>query len=839
MKRTRLRVLTAVVVSCLLSVGAEADGAEDAPVVFIVPTTHMDMDFTRPPSKSMALYDDFIMQAIKTLENDKSLRYSITIASAVEHFLKHHPQMQMRLAALVKNGQIEICANWSNPHWSELPDELIVREIAGTKWWIHDRFGVWLTVADNGELADPTPQLAQVLACCQVPFFHSAKIMQFNDKDYDGLAGVFRYLALDGTSVLWDSNFYNMSKSKQNKLWDWSVDKEGIEKVFLDARIGSVALFTAGGGQWDDSLPNFAKLSEFVKAWNANDRCRGHGKLRFATYAEYFKAIAGQPAVKNVPLWTGQTEHGELLYRWGWDKCRDRAIFANVMKDAETLASLCEMYGLMTYPRQKLDDLWLKMAYVSTHNWGNRDRRTKEYPTIAAKALKEARQILQRCTELIADACGGDVEVNTLCFKRNGIGGLGWKKRAGKSPSGTKTPAMEIENHFYRVKAKETVGLVSIYDRQNGRELFKCQDNGSILTVRSSYEEGMGAERMTIPKKMLSREEGELSSKILKMHDAEFVCEQIVGDSNSLVLSGLIGTAKCQISVCLVDDRIDISLATKNKYVPPEVVMDVPRNFAELLADGPMFFASIEFDMPADAYARVSVPFGSLTMPTSMPRIAKGASFSTAAAGVQSWYAAFNERWHIPLQSIVGARAATPYWLDMYDAKSDFGITWAQYAPYANMFRDADKPNRFLKSLWRAVSDGGCYLWSFRTHKGPWRQAKPARFAEEINHPIILTMAKSPQDVVLPAKAGLLEVEPENVIATCFKKAHDGRGYILRLCETADKSTLVTVKTSGVLSGATLEQTNMIENVTEERISGVPLKVMVRPFEIKTLRLIP
>jgi len=85
----------------------------------------------------------------------------------------------------------------------------------------------------------------------------------------------------------------------------------------------------------------------------------------------------------------------------------------------------------------------------------------------------------------------------------------------------------------------------------------------------------------------------------------------------------------------------------------------------------------------------------------------------------------------------------------------------------------------------------------------------------------------------------LLEIEPENVIATCFKKARDGKGYILRLCETADKSTSVRVKTSGVLSGATLQETNMIETSAGKQISASPLTVSMRPFEIKTLKLIP
>ena len=838
MKRKCLCLLTWML-ALSLSCNVHRWDNEAVPIVYIVPTTHMDMDFTRSPSRSMELYDDFIAKAIETLEKDKSLRYSIAIASAVEHFLGNHPGMEPRLAALIKNGQIEVCANWSNPHWSELPDELMVREIAGAKWWLNDRFGVWTTVADNGELADPTPQLAQVLASCEVPFFHSAKITQFDEGDYDGLTGVFHYLGLDGTSVLWDSHFYNMSKSRTGKLWDWPAKTGGVEEAFSGARTGSVSLYTAGGQNWDDSFPDFERLSKFVKDWNADNRAVARGQFRFATYAEYFNALAQQPQTGNVPAWTGQTEHGELLYRWGWDKCRDRALFVNAMKAAEALAAVCDMYGLTTYPTRQIEDLWLKIAYISTHNWGNRDRRTKEYPAIAAKALREAYEIRDHCAQLIADAAGHDITINTLCFGRDGIAGLGWKKRSREPTRPETTPRTEVENRFFRVKAHKGAGLVSIYDKQNGRELFKPLDNGSILRLRSSYEEGMGAERLTVSEKVLSREEGGLSSELLKAHDAEFVCESIVGDANCLILSGVTGTVKCEISVCLTEDRIDIHMGTSGKYVPPQVSAEIPKNFTELLNEGPMFFTSVEFDMPGAACARVSAPFGSITMPVKMPEVGDGGSFSSAAAGARSWYAAYNEKWHVQLQCIVGARAATPYWLDVYDAESNFGVTWAQYAPYANMFRDAQRPNRFHKSLWRGVSDGGCYLWSFRTHKGDWQKVNAARFAEEMNHPAVYTAANERAHGTIPPEAALLEVEPESVIVTCFKKARDGRGYILRLCETADRPASLRIRTSGPLAAAEVEETNMIENAAGRRISGQPLTVALRPFEIKTLRLIP
>ncbi len=842
MKEKCLCVLAGMLVFCL-PCNAHRPGSEDMPVVYIVPTTHMDMDFIRTPSKSMDLYDDYIMEAVRVLEEDRSLRYSIQLGSAVEHFLANHTDMEARLAALIKNGQVEIGANWSNPHWSELPDELMAREVAGTKWWVHDRFGVWLTVADNGELADPTPQLAQVLASCEVPFFHSAKITQFSEKDYDGLTCVFRYMALDGTSVLWDSHFYNSCYAfwtqRRGNIWDWPAKKAGVEHALSDARTGNIGLYTAGGPAWDDALPDFQTLASFVRTWDANEENRKLGQFRLASYAEYFAALAAQPSIKNVPVWTGQTEHGELLYRWGWNKCRDRATFVNVMKDAEALASVCDMYGLEAYPGKQLDDLWLRMAYISTHNWGNRDRQTMEYPAIAAKALREAQQTRDHCAQLIANACGKDIAINTLCFERDAIGGLGWEARAEKSRSGERTPRTEISNRFFRITARPGVGLVSMYDKQNARELFAQQGNGSILRLRSSYEEGMGADRLTISRKVLSNEEGALANKIVEKYDAEFVCESVVGNANCLVLSGLTGTVKSEISVRLAADVVEISMRTLDKYTPDEIGADVPQNFAELLNEGPMFFASMEFNMPDAAEARVSVPFGSITIPMKMPRLSDGACFSSAAAGAQSWYAAYNERWHVPLQSIVGARAVTPYWLDVYDANSDFGITWVQNAPYANMFRDANEPNRFHKSLWRGVSDGGSYVWLFRTHKGNWQKAAPTRFAEEINRPVLFAGPPRAGDVTVPSQATLLEIEPENVVATCFKKAHDGRGYILRLCETADKAASVQIRTSGILADAAMEETNIVETAVRKQISGSPMTVSMRPFEIKTLRLIP
>ena len=89
----------------------------------------------------------------------------------------------------------------------------------------------------------------------------------------------------------------------------------------------------------------------------------------------------------------------------------------------------------------------------------------------------------------------------------------------------------------------------------------------------------------------------------------------------------------------------------------------------------------------------------------------------------------------------------------------------------------------------------------------------------------------------LPPSASFCEIDAPNVMALTFKKAEDGKGYILRLIETEGKETTTTV-TLPYLALRQVFEANLVEE--NQRVlpgGGHSVAVTIKPFAVATLRL--
>ena len=76
----------------LLAVVAQRASFADEPVrVYLVPTTHMDIDYTAPPEESMRRYAEFVSRAVTACDGDPMMRYSVQLTSAAELFWQTYP----------------------------------------------------------------------------------------------------------------------------------------------------------------------------------------------------------------------------------------------------------------------------------------------------------------------------------------------------------------------------------------------------------------------------------------------------------------------------------------------------------------------------------------------------------------------------------------------------------------------------------------------------------------------------------------------------------------------------------------------------------------------------
>ncbi len=824
-------------------------------LLLVIPTTHMDIDFTQPPDVSMARYAGFIRRAMGAVHEDPSLRYSVQLASAVAAFKDAQPRLWPRLAPMVADGRIEVCANWTNPHYSELGGETIVRQIAWSKWWLHEQLGVWAVVADNGELADVTPQLAQVLARSGVLHFHTYKIVQL-PRQRAGYEGAFWLAGLDGSRVLVNGDCYNHSaQNPQQRPWGWPDGRAAGEAALRRQGAGAVHLLTDGGPGWDDAMPPLRQLRAFVDGWNHDAETAVLAAAKLATWQDYFTAVRQRIDMGlDLPIRSGHTEHGELLYRWVWNLVRDRALFENRMIQARTLAVMNHWLDAAapSDDAAAVETAWTKILDTCTHNWGNTDRQTRQLHTKAADARAAAERMLDEQAAAFAALAGPDqwVVINTLPHERRDLVRLGetWRvvdapamgyclvDGASAAPAPAELIAAEgcIENARYRVTADARRGLTGVYDKQLQREMLRpVDDDGRVLAIHGSYNEAMGAQRADYllqgpaadaaqpPQRERYRQWLAATDVVMQ---PMAVRTRLVGDAAELIVDATAGTLPVRIIVRLAAglDAVDMKLESDAQPATDEEAPD-PR-LAEMVRDGLMYYAVMELNVDPDTGgARASVPFGSIPLPRTMPTEGQLVfSRSTAALRAVTWYGIYNEDWHKPLETLFGARLAQPHWLTLWEA--DAAVTWLQYAPYANMFRDRDQPARFYKSLWQGESGSATYHWRLLSHSGDWRDGHAPRQSSAWQTPLLAVRGRADDGGNGPSHRGLLTLPAANLVFSSLDRGYDGRDVVLRFYEAYDQPAKLEDSDLQAWTRASLLQ------------QPLPADGHIRPFEIVTLR---
>jgi alpha-mannosidase len=119
-------------------------------------------------------------------------------------------------------------------------------------------------------------------------------------------------------------------------------------------------------------------------------------------------------------------------------------------------------------------------------------------------------------------------------------------------------------------------------------------------------------------------------------------------------------------------------------------------------------------------------------------------------------------------------------------------------------------------------------------HAGDWSQAGVYRDGMEFNHPLIVR-SLAPHRGRLPARWGLLEITPQNIVMSALKSGPDGAA-VLRIYEAAGRPTAAKIRFSAQV--ATAEEVNLMEDPGRALpMSDNGLRFDLRPYEIKTIKL--
>ncbi len=132
-------------------------------------------------------------------------------------------------------------------------------------------------------------------------------------------------------------------------------------------------------------------------------------------------------------------------------------------------------------------------------------------------------------------------------------------------------------------------------------------------------------------------------------------------------------------------------------------------------------------------------------------------------------------------------------------------------------------------------------MYSLLPHTGPVG-VETVRAGYELNDPVLAydVSAETGGSDRSDAMGPLLEVDAPNVVIETVKRAEDGAGLIVRLYDSLRSRRQVTLRAAFEVAAA--YRTNLLEERAGEEplaVSGREVTLLVRPFEIVTLRLVP
>lgn len=854
--------------------------AADEALVIVVPSTHMDIDFTDTPDRCLAKYDEFIARAVSELRRDRTLTFNIEHVMAVKHFVERARKTPGGvskavnvLGGLLKEGRVEVSAAWTNPHFADLSGELMVREVVTAKDYLRRTFGYDPVVIKTGELADITPQLAQVCAKCGVLAFQTTKTTGFVYTGKGIGPGPYWFCGLDGTRALFIEQTYGMP--------GFRAGAEALRKWMPALRSwGGLGIAYYSGGGWDDCYPEPGRVRRELDAASAEVK---DVRARLGTQTGYTRLLLDAVRGGRVKLKerVGHSDHGELLYlRWSPKKYPARSRAEDRLPAVEKLFSVASRLGLTEYPQERIDRAWELALNISTHNWANcRGRPTPVFHRWAGE--------LDGLVEKLADegmrALGSGVSVkgegvpvlvfNPAAWDRTAHVELelagkwekgkipAFKRAAVFSPSGERVPggvlpagrggtmrlgftaavpamgyrlfyvrpgpvAREggvkigrgfIENRFLRISFDKSSGVTSIYDKEARREIVDPNSTcgfGRLMQAPEGAEYPALAPGEFPPMRNLEVARAAAAAAGKPMSPPELLrvgSLRVEEGPGTAEVVMLQGDAEVRVALHSGLKRLDVTTA------------------GGLTGPAHMLFA---FAFPRDVEVRASIPYGSMPFWSGEFWEDRGHEFSRRTAGALAFRAYLNEPWHArfiaPGDYPEGGKLAKVEWAHLTDGR--YGLLYGMRHTYAGLIKSG---NVFYK----AVLLGEENSFSFEPASADWKASRAPRFGLEVSSPLLATVLPGERAArALPPEMSFMRLEPEDLVLTVFKKGFGDRSWAVRFYEAHDEDVTGRLRVSEALGFGRAWRARMTEEKEEEvGFDGRTMELQVKGFSIETL----
>jgi len=375
---------------------AAAAPAETVKTIYVIPGSHWDLGFLRPPLQEMDAIKPHLDAVIDACAADPQFRWMIESVWQLQAWVErtNDPAQIERLAALLRKGQIELSASDGSMHTEFMGSEELNRIATGRIAFEH-RFGIRADVAMMNDVPGFSLRLPQVLARSGVKYLitgsntalgggthlapgkmpvywespDGSKILMWQTQSAnggytEGLADYF--LAPTAEDPYLHTRFYPKEWTGLSNL---EIMQRGVDKLlkqYADAgyRHSTLAVLFMHDGigpeyELKDLLPA-------VRAWNQAGKSP---RIVVATPSEFFRNLTANGA-NDIPVY-----QGDWAGLWSQVKLSSSAMSADAravqeqLPQAETLWSLLALHGLTrNYPGAEFKSDYGHLFVYDEHN---------------------------------------------------------------------------------------------------------------------------------------------------------------------------------------------------------------------------------------------------------------------------------------------------------------------------------------------------------------------------------------------------------------------------------------------------------------------------------------
>ncbi len=781
------------------------------PVIHCIGHTHIDVEWKWARAQTREKIQRSFSTAKSLMDKYPEYKFMLSQPELYRYLKEEAPEKYAELIELVKNGRWEPeGAMYLEPDCNLVSGESFVRQLIFGKRFFREEFGIDSRVLFLPDVFGYSAALPQILKKSGVDYFVTSKI-SWNDTNTMPM-DMFYWEGIDGTELFTtfitvqdlggipgkggkNRTTYNgiLNASMVSGAWDRFAQKEYTDRVMMTYGHGD-----GGGGPTKSMLETQRRTARGIPTLPVTET----GFL-----AEYLDKAKEQfdkscERTNRIPKWVGELylefHRGTYTSIGKVKKSNRESEF--LLGNAEAL-SATDLTLSGTYDAEGLNKAWRKVLHNQFHDilpgssikevYDGTDRDYREIKEYANGVINEKINALASRV----DTEGGVLVYNPTGFERkavlteNGycettvnVPSFGWSVVGNTScDSKVQVKGLHAENPYYVLELNQNGDIVSLFDVSVQREVLK--GNGNVLRAFEDYPTKYDAWELEDYYKLKGYDVGG-KVKITPVKDgtrAGFCIEREYMHS----------TIKQTVWLYSVSRRIDF-------------VTDIDWHEHHQVLK-----AVFPFDLHATS-ATYDIQFGHVIRPTHENTSWDKAKFETYA---HKWVALAENGYGVAL---------------LNNGKYGHGAEGSTLS--LTLIKSATDPNP------EADQGKQSFTYSLFPHKGDFREAGVIKESYALNEPFYeRTVGKQSGD--LPECYSFISADKPNAVITAVKRAENGEGVIVRMYDSYDCRSNVTLTFPNSFKRAYL--CDLMENETNEiEVRDGRLTVSMSNFEIVTVKLI-